>query len=127
MASYAINRLLIVGLLLAGLAVPNVHAAEPAAVAGTWALTVETSAGTGTPSLVLVQDAANLSGTYTGRFGDQPVTGTIEGNDIRFSFSVSGPMGSAVVTYTGVVDGDVMRGSMQMGSMAGGNFSGRRE
>jgi hypothetical protein len=127
MTNHVINGFIVFGLLLAGLAAQRVQADEHAAVAGTWALTVETSAGTGTPTLVLVQDGANLTGTYTGRFGDQPVTGAIEGNEIRFAFSVSGPMGSAVVTYTGVVDGDAMRGSMQMGSMAGGNFSGRRE
>jgi hypothetical protein len=102
-------------------------AAHAADVAGTWKLKVETRAGTGTPTLVLVQDGEKLSGTYTGRFGESPVTGTIKGNALVFSFTGSGPMGSAEVTYTGVVDGADVSGTMTMGAMAGGNFTGHKE
>lgn len=96
-------------------------------VAGTWSLTVETSAGTGTPTVILEQDGAALSGTYKGRFGDQALTGTLDGDAIAFSFTVSGPMGSAEVIYTGTVAGAEMSGTMQMGGRAGGRFSGRRQ
>jgi len=102
-------------------------AVETADVTGTWALTVETSAGTGTPTLILEQAGGDLSGTYKGRFGDQVVTGTIAGNAIRFAFTVSGPMGSADVAYSGTVEGDTMSGTMQMGAQAGGRFTGRRQ
>jgi len=101
--------------------------AEPVAVAGTWLLTVETSAGTGTPTLMLEQDGGQLSGTYKGRFGDQKLTGSVTGDAIQFSFTVSGPMGSAEVTYNGVVTGGEMSGTMQMGDMAGGKFTGRKQ
>lgn len=105
----------------------GVAAEEPAMVAGTWALTVETSAGTGTPTLELVQDGATVTGTYTGRFGAQPVTGSVAGNALTFSFEVSGMMGSAVVTYQATVDGDAMQGTMSMGNAAGGSFTGVRK
>lgn len=116
-------------------AAPSALAAEtPAAgpggvpdVAGTWALTVETSAGTGTPTVLLEQNGARLTGTYRGRFGDQPLTGALEGAAITFSFTVSGPMGSADVTYSGTVAGDEMSGTMRMGDRAGGRFTGRRQ
>jgi hypothetical protein len=101
--------------------------AKPTAVAGTWALTVETSAGTGTPTVVLQQDGASLSGTYRGRFGTHPLTGTLKGDAIMFAFTVSGPMGSAEVTYTGTVAGDTMKGTLRMGEQAGGRFTGRRQ
>ena len=105
----------------------NAAPARPEALgAGTWALRVETSAGTGTPTVVLTQEGNTLSGTYRGRFGDQPVTGTLSGNNIKFTFLVSGPMGSAQVTYTGTVDGDTMSGTMQMGDRMGGRFTGKR-
>lgn len=105
----------------------NAAPARPEALgAGTWALRVETSAGTGTPTVVLAQEGNTLSGTYRGRFGDQPVTGTLSGNNIKFTFLVSGPMGSAQVTYTGTVDGDTMSGTMQMGDRMGGRFTGKR-
>jgi len=101
--------------------------ASVADIAGTWNLTVTTQAGTGTPTLVLVQNGENLTGTYTGRFGESPIKGTYKDGAIAFSFNVSGPMGSAEVTYTGKVDGDTMNGSMQMGSMAGGTFTGAKK
>jgi len=116
-------------------AVPVVLAAEPVAaaaasgvpdVAGSWALTVETSAGTGTPTVVFEQDGARLTGTYRGRFGDQPLTGSLDGAAITFSFTVSGPMGSADVTYAGTVAGDEMSGTMRMGERAGGRFTASR-
>lgn len=112
---------------------PSVMAAEAGTaagapdVAGTWGLTVETSAGTGTPTVVFVQDGARLTGTYRGRFGDQPLTGSLDGAAITFSFTVSGPMGSTDVTYAGTVAGDEMSGTMRMGERAGGRFTGRRQ
>lgn len=107
----------------------SAHAADVTAtsVAGTWNLKVETQAGTGTPTLVLVQDGEKLTGTYTGRFGKSPITGTIKGNVLEFSFTAAGPMGSAEVGYSGTVDGANVSGTMTMGSMAGGSFTGHKE
>lgn len=102
-------------------------AAAPPSVAGVWALTVETSAGVGTPTVTIEQDGAALTGTYTGRFGDQPLTGTVSGAAIRFIVTISGPMGSAEVTYAGKVDGDRMEGTMQMGPGMDGRFTARRQ
>jgi len=96
-------------------------------VAGTWHLTVETSAGTGTPTLVLEQRGEALTGTYTGRFGTSPINGTIKGSAIEFSFTASGPMGSATVSYSGTVEGSQMHGSMTMGQRTGGTFSGEKQ
>jgi hypothetical protein len=119
--------LLPVLLLMLVLTSTNARAGDSASVAGTWDLRVETSAGTGTPTLVLEQNGSTLAGTYTGRFGPQPITGNLDGDRITFAFDVSGPMGSAKVAYSGTVDGDTMSGTMQMGAMAGGTFSGRRQ
>jgi hypothetical protein len=111
---------------LAIVALAGSLAARAADISGTWDLTVITQAGTGTPTLVLVQNGETLTGTYTGRLGTSPIKGTYKDGAIAFSFAVSGPMGSAEVTYTGKVDGDAMSGNMQMGSMAGGTFTGKR-
>ncbi len=116
----SLRTLALIALLVSG----SAHAAD---VAGTWSLKVETQAGTGTPTLVLVQDGEKLTGTYTGRFGKSPITGTIKGNALEFSFTAAGPMGSAEVSYSGTVDGANVSGTMTMGSMAGGNFTGHKE
>jgi hypothetical protein len=104
--------------------IASAHAAD---ISGTWKLTVNTSAGTGTPTLVVTQTGETLTGTYTGRFGESPITGTFKDGAITFSFDASGPMGSARVTYTGTVAGDTMSGNMQMGEMAGGTFTGKKQ
>jgi len=101
--------------------------AYAADVGGTWHLAVDTQAGKGTPTLVLKQDGDTLTGTYTGRFGEVPITGTAKDAAIEFTFEVSGMMGSARVTYTGTVDGDTMSGSMTMNDRPGGTFTGQRE
>jgi hypothetical protein len=101
--------------------------AYAADVAGTWNLTVQMSAGTGTPTLVLVQDGENLTGTYTGRMGTSPIKGKLSGNAIEFSFTVSGPMGSRDVTYKGTVDGAAMSGTVNLGPMGDGTFTGKKQ
>lgn len=111
-------------LLCAMLWIGSAYAAD---ISGTWKLTVNTSAGTGTPTLVVAQAGETLTGTYTGRFGESPITGTFKDGAINFSFDASGPMGSAHVNYTGTVAGDTMSGNMQMGDMAGGTFTGKRQ
>lgn len=120
-------RFAVAALLAASLTALPALADTATMVSGTWALTVETSAGTGSPTLVLEQHGVVLAGVYTGRFGPQPVAGRLNGNAITFSFDVSGPMGSAKVTYAGAVDGDTMSGTMRMGSMTGGTFSGVKQ
>ena len=104
-----------------------IGSAYAADISGIWKLTVTTTAGTGTPTLVLTQQGEVLTGTYTGRFGESPIKGTFKDGAINFTFEASGPMGSAQVTYSGTVDGDTMSGNMQMGAMAGGAFTGKKQ
>jgi hypothetical protein len=101
---------------------------KPADVSGTWALTVETGQGTGTPSVSLKQDGDKLTGTYSSQvFGEQPVTGSIKGNAITFSFSGSFEGTTFTVTYTGTVEKDTMKGKVTLGDAAEGTFTGTRK
>ena len=71
------------------LAAAPAFAWDTAKVAGDWTLTIEGPNGTATPSASLKQDGENLTGTYKGRFGESPLKGTIKGNDIKFTVSIS--------------------------------------
>jgi uncharacterized low-complexity protein len=100
---------------------------KPADIAGTWALSVETSAGTGTPSVQFTQDGETLTGTYSSQvFGEQQVTGTIKGNAITFSFNASIQDAAVTVTYTGTVDGATMKGKVTLGDLGEGTFTGEK-
>lgn len=93
-------------------------------VAGTWNLSVQTSAGSGSPTFVFKKDTdSSFSGTYTGQLGEAPVTGKVKGQVVHFEFSVQGNL----VTYDGTVDGDSMKGNLKLGTMAEGTFTGNRK
>jgi hypothetical protein len=96
----------------------NVFAAD---LSGTWAATVQTSAGNGTPTFVLKQDGEKLTGTYAGTLGNAPVTGTVKGSDVTLEFDVSGTK----VTYTGKIDSDgkKIEGTCDYGGQASGTFT----
>jgi hypothetical protein len=101
-------------------------AVETVNVAGEWNITVESPNGTGTPSVVFKQDGETLTGTYKGRFGETPLKGTIKGNAIKFTTTIS-PQGQDLeITYTGTVDGNSMKGTATFGAMGDGSFSGKK-
>ena len=96
-------------------------------VTGKWVLDVQTDAGSGTPTLSLKQDGEKLTGHYTGQLGDVDVTGTIKGNEFTFGFA-GDVQGQAIkVTYTGTVDKDTMKGTLDISGMATGTFTGKKQ
>ena len=73
--------------------------------------------------MVLKQNGeTEITGTYTGRFGEMPVKGKKEGSKFTISFEVQG----MEITYQGTLDGDNMSGTMKMGDMGDGKFTGNR-
>src|SRR5260370_25510785 len=102
-------------------------AADTAKVAGEWNLKFESPNGTATPTAIIKQDGEKLTGTYKGRFGESPLTGTITGNAIKFTTDVSTPNGVIAVEYSGTVDGDTMKGTAAFGSMGEAPFTGKRK
>lgn len=109
------------------LAVLPTAEARRADVSGTWQLMVETQAGTGEPTVTLKQDGENLTGTYKGRFGEAPLKGTIKGNEIMFSFKVSGQGQELEIEYSGTVDGNTMKGKVKLGELGEGTFTGKKQ
>ena len=101
---------------------------KPVDVSGNWALTVETSAGTGTPSVEFKQDGETLTGNYSSQvFGEQKVTGTIKGNAITFGFTTSFQGSTVTVTYTGTADASTMKGKVTLGDLGEGTFTGKKK
>lgn len=99
-------------------------------VTGKWQFTVQTDAGTGTPTVTLKQDGEKLTGHYSSEtLGEADVTGTVKGADVKFSFNASLQGQAVPVTYTGTVDGkDSMKGTIDIaGGMATGSFTAKRQ
>lgn len=95
-------------------------------VTGEWSVTVETDAGSGNPSFTLKQEGEKLTGRYKGLLGEYDLTGTVKGDQIEFSFKVSGQL-EGVVTYTGVTDGKTMKGKVSLAGVGEGTFSGKKQ
>ena len=111
-------------LLLVLLLAQNAVAQQPANLTGTWKLTVETSAGSGSPEFTLKQNAdSSLEGTYRGQLGETALKGTLKGNRVYLSFNISG----IEIEYDGIVEGDTMKGKVKLGTLGDGTFTGTRK
>ncbi|MDQ6813845.1 MAG: hypothetical protein M3040_08915 [Bacteroidota bacterium] len=97
--------------------------AQALEVSGKWNMKVETSAGSGTPVFVLKQSAETIAGTYNGQLGEAAVTGTLKEKAIRLEFKA----GEYLVVYTGMVEGNTMKGKLTIGDAAEGTFTGTKE
>jgi hypothetical protein len=103
------------------------QAAAAADVTGTWIMAVQTSAGSGSPTFVLVQKGDALSGSYKGQLGEAQVTGTVKGDDVTIEYTVDGQAGSLAVKYSGKTDGKTMSGKVSLGQLGEGTFTGTKQ
>ena len=58
--------------------------------------------------------------------GEAPVTGTVKGNQIEFSFKVSGQV-EGTITYKGTVEKDTMKGTAQFGELGAATWTAKRK
>jgi hypothetical protein len=114
-------------LMFAMLVLLLMQTARAADVTGTWIMSVQTSAGSGSPTFTLVQTGDSLSGTYKGQLGEAPVTGTISGNDITLEFNIDAQGQSLTIKYTGKVDGKSVSGNVALGAFGSGTFTGTKQ
>jgi hypothetical protein len=98
-------------------------------VTGKWAFNVQTDAGGGTPTVTLKQDGEKLTGHYSSQtFGEQELTGSIKGSDLKFSFSADVQGNSLTVTYSGKVETkDSLKGTVDLGGLGQGTFTAKRQ
>lgn len=96
-------------------------------ISGVWNATVETSQGSGNPVFTFKQEGEKLTGSYKGTFGEAPLTGTLKGNDISFSFKVSVQDQAMEVTYTGKVEGASMKGKAKLGELGEADWTAKKQ
>jgi hypothetical protein len=58
--------------------------------------------------------------------GESPVTGSVKGNDISISFQVNAQGMDLAVSYTGTVDGATIKGTVKLGDLGEGTFTGKK-
>jgi hypothetical protein len=104
-----------------------VQVAAAADVTGTWIMAVQTGAGSGSPTFVLVQKGEALSGSYKGQLGEAQVTGSVKGDEVIIEYKVDGQGGSLAVKYSGKTDGKTMSGKVSLGQLGEGTFTGTKQ
>ncbi len=107
----------------------TVAAQTPADVAGDWVLSVDTDAGTTTPSVVLEQNGTELTGHYSSEaVGEADVKGSVSGKDFTWSLSLSQGGYDIELTYTCTLQDDgTLTGQLDLGGAGGGSFTGKRQ
>jgi hypothetical protein len=116
-----------VSALLASAALAFAYVASAADVTGTWIMAVETGAGSGSPTFILVQKGEALSGSYKGQLGEAQVTGTVKGDEVTIEYKVEGQGGTLAVKYSGKTDGKTMSGRVSLGQLGEGTFTGTKQ
>jgi hypothetical protein len=102
--------------------------AAKANVTGKWAFTVETAAGSGTPTMTFAQDGEKLTGKYSGQLGEADLTGTVKGQDIAFTFNVDAQGTMLNFKYAGTIESkDAMKGKVEIVGLGEGTFTAKRQ
>jgi len=96
-------------------------------VTGTWTFQVEFSGGSGTPTMTFKQEGEKLTGQYSGQLGEAPLTGTVKGNAIEFTFDITVEGTAAHIVYAGTVDKDTIKGTARFGEFGEGTFTAKKK
>ena len=107
-----VTLLALLALLVLGVwTLPASH--DQGGLTGTWRFTVRLQdSGRSTVRL----DGEVLTGTYDGSYGTQPITGTVTGTDIEFSFVIRE---ETRVTYRGTIGGPTIEGTCDYAEVPG--------
>jgi hypothetical protein len=97
-------------------------------VTGKWAFAVETSAGSGTPTITLKQDGEKLTGHYSGQLGEADLTGSVKGQNVSFKFTADVQGNALECTYTGTAETkDAMKGKVSIAGLGDGTFTAKKQ
>ena len=94
-------------------------------VDGSWDCTVKSPLGEQKLTLTVNSDGGSFSGTASGAMGSSDVTGTVEGNTIKWQQQMTVPM-PMTLDCTATVDGDSISGQVQAGAFGSFPLSGSR-
>jgi len=111
------------------LVVSTVAAQPKLNITGKWVFEVQTDAGTGTPTVTFKQDGEKLTGHYSSAtLGEADLTGTVKGSEVNFNFMADLQGNAVPVTYKATIDSPTtMKGTIDIGGLAGGTFTGKKK
>ena len=109
------------------LTVPLFADEPPAQVAGKWLITLQFVAGEGHHTAIIEQKDGDLGGVYKGEFKEGSLRGSVKGNTVDFTGWLKHEATGLSFHYTGSIDGDTMKGTVDMGEYWSATFTAKRE
>ena len=100
--------------------------AQTSPVQGLWNAQMNTPGGVSNFDLDFKVDGEKLTGTVKRSRGDVPLTGTIKGNEISFTYTVSYNDNPITLALTGTVSGDNISGTIFFNADNSDNWSAKR-
>jgi len=101
-------------------------AAQKTSVVGEWDAAMNTPGGPRPFGLIFKVDGEKLTGVVKRNDGELPLQGTIKGSDISFSYTINYNGHDLVLTLTGKVTGDMIKGNVDFGGNGGDEWSAKR-
>ena len=95
-------------------------------VTGDWDFTINSPQGSNTTRVTLKQEAAKLDGLFKSPAGELPFTGTMDGDDMKFTFTINFQGMPLDIAMTGKVDGDSIAGKANFGGFVDGDWTAKR-
>lgn len=98
-------------------------------VAGKWTMSLEIPMGTSTPTLELAQQGEKITGSYEGRYGKFPLTGTLKNRVIEFTVTINAEGTETALWFKGEVSEDdktIGKGVANLGGMGEGSWFAKR-
>ena len=103
--------------------------AKPVDVAGVWEMTLQgTPQGDMTADATFVQDNDKIKFTSAGPGGfEMTGEGTVKGQDLEWTVTISTPQGEFALTYKGKVEGETMTGEVIAGDFGSFPFTAKKK
>jgi len=95
-------------------------------VSGEWEATYVTPLGPQELKIYLQQEGPRITGHTTSEFGEFQVRGSINGNDVKLSWTEVDGGKELLIAVTGKVDGDTITGTASLGERGSGAFKAER-
>jgi hypothetical protein len=95
-------------------------------IVGDWSMTINSPQGANTVMVTFKQDGEKVNGLFKSAQGELPFTGTLTGDELKFSFTIPFQGQPLDIAMNGKVDGDSMTGKANFGGMADGDWTAKR-
>jgi hypothetical protein len=97
-------------------------------VSGVWLVTLQTPQGEMTQEATFTQDKEALKVSMTSPMGtDMKGEGTIKGQELQWTLTISTPNGDFALGFKAKLDGDAMTGEVQMGDFGNSTFIAKKK